>query len=414
MGSKPAPSYANIFMAKTIDGQFWKISEKYTENGSIPLKFMKRFLDDIFLIFQGSIINLHSFFEEINQIHPYIKFTMTHTTPKSAQVQPAQCSCDQLDSIPFLDTLCEIKNGKIETDLYRKSTDRNQYLLMNSCHPQECKESIPNSLCMRINRICSETESRDQRLQELKIMLMARDYGPGLIDAAIAKARAIPREEALKCASRQDTQNRPVFVVSYDPRLPSISDITRKHWRSMANQDQYLSECFPEPPLIGYKRQRNIRESLIKAKVPEEKQRNQRSLKGMKKCGKCLACSYIQEGKIVKNRNFKWQINRKLDCSSYNIVYIISCQKHNCQKQYIGISDREFRLRIYEHLGYVRNKVRSIATGHHFNLPGHSIDDMKFSIIEQVKTRDELYRREREKFFIRKFNTYHDGINRTV
>ena len=86
MGSKPAPSYANIFMAKTIDGQFWKISEKYTENGSIPLKFMKRFLDDIFLIFQGSIKNLHSFFVEINKIHPYIKFTMTHKTPKSVQV----------------------------------------------------------------------------------------------------------------------------------------------------------------------------------------------------------------------------------------------------------------------------------------------------------------------------------------
>ena len=97
-------------------------------------------------------------------------------------------------------------------------------------------------------------------------MLMARDYEPSLIDAAIAKVWAVPLEVALKCASRQDTQSRPVFVVLYDPRLPSISDITRKHWRSMANQDQYLSECFPEPPLIGYKRMRNIRESLIRAR----------------------------------------------------------------------------------------------------------------------------------------------------
>ena len=71
-------------------------------------------------------------------------------------------------------------------------------------------------------------------------------------------------------------------------------------------------------------------------------------------------------------------------------------------------------MRIYEHLGYVMSTVRSIATGHHFNLPGHSIDDMKFSIIGQVKTRDELYRRELEKFFICLLNIYHDGINRTV
>ena len=38
------------------------------------MKYMERFLDDIFLIFLGTIDKLHKFFEEINQIHPNIKF----------------------------------------------------------------------------------------------------------------------------------------------------------------------------------------------------------------------------------------------------------------------------------------------------------------------------------------------------
>ena len=46
----------------------------------------------------------------------------------------------------------------------------------------------------------------------------------------------------------------------------------------MAAQDQYLEEVFPEPPLISYKRQRNIRESIIRAKVTPE--RKARELKG--------------------------------------------------------------------------------------------------------------------------------------
>ena len=241
---------------------------------------------------------------------------MPHTTPTHTQDQTMQCTCDPIKAIPFLDTLCEIKEGKIETDLYRKPTDRNQYLLTNSCHPEECKGNIPLSLCTQINRICSEPTARDQRFNELKERLMARGYGPGIIDAAIAKARAIPREEPLKCVPRQHTTDRPALVVSFDPRLPSITSIATKHWRSMISQDQFLKECFSAPPLISYKRQTNIRESIIRARVAENRIRPKRVLRGMKKCGKCLACAYIKEGRIVTNKNFKWQINRDLNCSS--------------------------------------------------------------------------------------------------
>ena len=52
------------------------------------------------------------------------------------------------------------------------------------------------------------------------------------------------------------------------------------------------------------------------------------------------------------------------------------------------------------------------ATGHHFNLPSHSLSDLSVTIIEQVKKNDENYRREREKYFIRKFNTFYSGMNR--
>ena len=48
MGSKPAPPYANNFMARKIDKKMLEIAEKYIEDGDIPLKFFKRFLDDIF------------------------------------------------------------------------------------------------------------------------------------------------------------------------------------------------------------------------------------------------------------------------------------------------------------------------------------------------------------------------------
>ena len=80
---------------------------------------------------------------------------MNHSSLKSEETP---CNCDYKESIPFLDTLCHIKEGKIVTDLYKKPTDRNQYLLTDSCHPAEVTNNIPLSLAMRIVRICTEPE----------------------------------------------------------------------------------------------------------------------------------------------------------------------------------------------------------------------------------------------------------------
>ena len=413
MGCKPAPSYANIHMAQKIDPKFIEIATKYTVNGQIPIKLMKRFLDDIFMIYTGSVSTLHMFFDEINQIHDKLKFTMTHTTPENSQ---GDCACEPIKSIPFLDTLCTIKQGKIETDLYRKPTDKNQYLLTSSCHQLEIFSNIPHSLAMRINRICSEPTSRDARFYELKEMLLSRDYPVGIVDSAISKARSIPRDQALKYVSRTKTNTRPVFVVSWDPRIPSLPDLTRKHWRTMTVQDPYLKEVFCEPPLVAYKRQQNIKDKVIRAQIPPKQTRNKRIIPGMKKCGKCSVCQYVKECNQVKHKTTSWNLTKPFSCTTKNTVYFIECQKPRCKNGdtfiYVGETEKAIETRIRQHLGYIRNKIISQSTGSHFNTPGHSVSDFKFTVLEQSRSQDLVYRKEREKYHIRQFNSYYRGLNR--
>ena len=62
MGTYPAPDYSDIFMARKIDKNIWKIAEALKEkahNKSNILLLLKRFLDDIFIIFQGTRKNLY-------------------------------------------------------------------------------------------------------------------------------------------------------------------------------------------------------------------------------------------------------------------------------------------------------------------------------------------------------------------
>ena len=181
---------------------------------------------------------------------------------------------------------------------------KDQYFLPSSVHPITVTKNIPFSLSLRIIRICTSPINRDIRLDELKNMLLERSYPERLINSAIDRARKIPRKKALKrtVKVKNDTSKRPVFVVKFDPRLPSISTIQAKHWRAMVGQNQYLAKCFPEPPLTAYRRPKHIREFLIRAKVPPQPElRQQRNIKGMQKCGKQFtACPYIAEVRELK------------------------------------------------------------------------------------------------------------------
>ena len=60
-----------------------------------------RFLDDYFLIFNGTTKDLHRLLEEINLVHPTIKLTLNHTTvPGEDSIDI--CDCKEEASLPFL------------------------------------------------------------------------------------------------------------------------------------------------------------------------------------------------------------------------------------------------------------------------------------------------------------------------
>ena len=332
---------------------------------------------------------------------------MSHTTYKHESVM-TRCACKAQETISFLDTSCQIIEEKIILDLYKKPTDRNMYLLPSSCHPQHIHENAPFSLALRIVRNCTLPETRDQRLEELRDMLLNRNYRPGMVKAAIEKARNIPRDIALRKVVKQPHSKIPVCVVSWDPRLPSIDSIQQKHYRAMTSLDPYLKEVYPQAPIVAYKRPKNIREYLIRAKLPPPNPtRPSRQSKGMKKCKKnCLICPYIEETKEIKGDNFSWKIETNVSCNTNNIVYMLQCKKERCQigktkpTQYIGETERNLRDRVCEHIGYINTQKLNQPAVEHFNLPGHSKADMKVTILERVIKRESDYRKERESYLI--------------
>ena len=72
MGTKCAPSYANLFMGK--------FEKKYIYNRiKNKSKLYLRFIDDIFMIWTPSKEDLLNFIQEINQVHQSIKFIVEYS-----------------------------------------------------------------------------------------------------------------------------------------------------------------------------------------------------------------------------------------------------------------------------------------------------------------------------------------------
>ena len=143
-------------------------------------------------------------------------------------------------SIPFLDVNIQLHNGKIETDLYCKPTDKDQYLLYSSSHPIHTKKSIPYSLALRLRRICSKEDSFNIRATELELYLTKRGYKNRFVKSQIARAKLIPRNGALN-EHNHDTPKptRVPFIVTYNPALPNIRDnpssIQQNAWPSVVH-----------------------------------------------------------------------------------------------------------------------------------------------------------------------------------
>jgi hypothetical protein len=115
----------------------------------------KRFIDDIFLIFCGSYEDLDSFHQYLNSVHQTMKFD-------DYQHEREDNSCN------FLDITVRIESGRIETDLYRKETDKPTALLPSSAHPGHITPSIVYGMTFRILRICSQENYFEKRIMELK------------------------------------------------------------------------------------------------------------------------------------------------------------------------------------------------------------------------------------------------------
>ena len=240
----------------------------------------------------------------------------------------------------FLDTTVKKdKEGNVSTDLYQKPTDTHPYLHWTSAHPPHLKHSIPYSQALRLRRICSHSETLKNRIEEYSIYFLACGYKQNTVLNEMQKVLTMTQEDCLQIKARE-TVNRTPLVTTFSPHTPFIAEIANRNWDFLKSKER-LASIFKDPPLIAYRRPKNLRDKLVFAKFTQLGRTDNQET-GCKPCGKpkCSWCRVMKETTTfhgTRNNARLYKIQHKLDCQSSWVIYLIQCNQ--CKLPYIGKSE---------------------------------------------------------------------------
>ncbi|XP_053376905.1 uncharacterized protein LOC123530291 [Mercenaria mercenaria] len=370
MGTKMAPSYANIFMGR--------LERQLLSTVTLKPHLWLRFIDDVDMQWTHGRESLQTFLDHANSFHPSIKFTSEVSNERHV----------------FLDTVSKLKDNKIVVDLYSKPSDTHQYLLTTSCHPKHCCQNIPYSQALRIRHICSDTETYQERTEELSEHLLKRGYSSDCVLAATEKALAFSREELLQYKHKTtESSKRTPFVVTFHPNLPNIHATVDRHWPTIESS-QRLSRMFPEKPLIAYRRPKSLRDILVRAKVKSATDTTSSGQSGPCGAPRCQTCTTMPSTSTFLSSNGS-------KSASVNGHAVGETKQTLAKRMNLHRSDWKTR------------KFNRSPVAEHFNMEGHTFADILLCCIEFNDRWTDKQRKERETYWIRRLNTLQPiGINK--
>ena len=227
---------------------------------------------------------LIEFLNELNTKHTSIKFEFKYSRQQ----------------IEFLDTLVYIDNNKLQTTLYKKPTDRQNYLHSESEHPYSLKKSIAYSQALRIKRICS-TQNEFEKHSSNLLQQLKKNY---TLKEQIEKARVQERTLLLNKNPEEVKQSIPISI-TYNRTLPKVKLIVDKHWHVLQVNPE-LKERFQSSPIIAFRKNKNLKQIIGNNTIEHNKKLIRSNNKVNGKSSPCLSnARTLCFKKVVSSTSFK-------------------------------------------------------------------------------------------------------------
>ena len=409
MGAAFSPTVANIYMSTILD--------RFLKTQKTQPFLLRRYIDDIIMIWTDTTEKLLVFLQALNAFHPHLNFTHKHS----------QQMVDYLDLTIYKGTYFNFTNI-LDTKTYQKPLNLYQYLHYTSNHQPQIYKSIIKGETIRYIRTNTSYETYNATLQKFKQRLLKRGYPKQLIMKLTATVQYNKRQQYL--LRHNTTQHNIVRPPLYKCLPPTNFQLLKQLTLQI-----YKNLRLPSPRFITL-RHKPLRNMLVRAKLePSDEQLVDIALQldsGMPtphvdaatlpqlkapptkitscRHPRCLTCSIhlnCQPTFKSSRTNLVYQIRHSFSCTSSNLIYLITCKR--CHKQYVGLTTKQLNVRVNHH----RTK-KQINISQHYNRSDHSISHLTIQPIDRpsssTPTQQEL--QDLERYWIMTLKTkFPQGLN---
>ena len=114
--------------------------------------------------------------------------------------------------------------------------------------------------------LCSEDSDFNSKCDEMSNFFSERGYPDSILSKALNRVQNVNRESALE-PSASDNEERIPFTLTFHPKNLAARNVVLRNFKILQS-DPETAPIFPNPPLVSFKRDRNLRNSLVRSSLP--------------------------------------------------------------------------------------------------------------------------------------------------
>ena len=396
-GNPDVPAVANIFVKYVLDNKMLPHTKVQPLN---KLSSRRRFLDDIWSMWKGSVELFLMFLRVLNDVGEEFGLTFTGECGKS---------------VSFLDVITSILNGSIKTSMFIKPTDCCRYLNRRSFHSFHTFKGMPYSQFRRAAVICSDMEDRKTHIKRMETKFLNSGFKPGDLEAPKQKALNLCRNELL-LKEKDDTGKEVITcVINLDPGL------RKKLNEFFSSHQQEIKRAVGDVKLVvSERRYANISSLLFQKRGFSQ---NYLPTLPTQKCSskRCKTRSTIELERVIELNGASVKLDFRYSCASESVIYVAICRlcreilMKNIDNFYIGKTLNALMCRCNGHRDkfkldrYEKSALSLHIMDKHPEYFGDKLLNFEFGVIKSVNPL-ELHRAEDCLIHITKADTV--GLNR--
>ena len=109
-------------------------------------------------------------------------------------------------------------------------------------------------------------------LERILVDFYSSLFSKDSLDMQIQNELIDDRQEALRNKTKQTKEILP-FVTTFNPAAPNLKKILMKRWHTIQQQPR-LKDIFNQPPIVSYRKEKSLKDVLVRAKIPLTKQQS--------------------------------------------------------------------------------------------------------------------------------------------